>query len=64
MFKSIETTEVIFKKKPKVRNKRANTVRCDTPRPTDEDVLRIMTGDLVVDPVAEDDKFKKNKPGA
>lgn len=65
MFRAIETTAVVFTKRPKVKTRRsAAPKRADTPRPTDEQVLEILTAELTVMPtVAEESDAKKVKPG-
>ena len=57
MFKSIQTTEVMFTKRAKLRTigPIVGQKRQDTPRPTDEEFLSIITDQLSV----QDDKAVK-----
>lgn len=57
MFKSIQTTEVMFTKRPRIRTRGpiVGQKRQDTPRPTEEEFLSILTNQMSVqeDPVKE-----------
>ena len=60
MFGSIETTAVVF---TKVKTRRPLTVkRPDTPRPTDEEALAILTADLTVMPTVVEQPQSNKKP--
>lgn len=62
MFRSIETTGVIFTRKTKIKTRKPLAVRRpDTPRPTEEDVLTIMAGELTVMPTICEPEAKKPK---
>lgn len=61
MFRAIEATAVVFTKKAKVKTRKTPVIRRpDTPRPTDEEALAILTADLTVMPtVVEQPQTKK-----